>query len=57
MCKKKIGITALVPPELIYACGGEPFDVNNVIPGSKNTRGTNYAPGLPSGRRCFQKER
>jgi len=32
---KKIGITALVPPELIYACRGEPFDVNNVIPGSK----------------------
>src|SRR5574341_1977041 len=31
----KIGITALVPPELIYACGGEPFDVNNVIPPSK----------------------
>ena len=33
--QKKIGITALVPPELIYACRGEPFDVNNVIPGSK----------------------
>ena len=33
--QKKIGITALVPPELIYACGGEPFDVNNVIPESK----------------------
>lgn len=31
----KTGITALVPPELIYACGGEPFDVNNVIPASK----------------------
>jgi benzoyl-CoA reductase/2-hydroxyglutaryl-CoA dehydratase subunit BcrC/BadD/HgdB len=31
----KIGITALVPPELIYACGGEVIDVNNVIPGSK----------------------
>lgn len=30
-----IGITALVPPELIYACGGAPFDVNNVIPLSK----------------------
>ncbi len=29
------GITALVPPELIYACGVTPFDVNNVIPGSK----------------------
>lgn len=33
--QKKIAITALVPPELIYACGGKPFDVNNVIPGSK----------------------
>ncbi len=31
----KIGITALVPPEVIFACGGEPFDVNNVIPESK----------------------
>ncbi len=31
----KIGITALVPPELIFACGKEPFDVNNVIPVSK----------------------
>ena len=26
-------------------------------PDQKNTPGTNYAPGLPSGRRCFQKER
>ena len=33
--QKKIAITALVPPELIFACNGEPFDVNNVIPGSK----------------------
>ena len=33
--QKKIAITALIPPELLYACGGEPFDVNNVIPGSK----------------------
>jgi len=33
--QKKIAITALVPPELIYACRCEPFDVNNVIPGSK----------------------
>lgn len=32
---KKIAITALVPPELIFACSCEPFDVNNVIPGSK----------------------
>ncbi len=31
----KIGITALVPPELIFACGGQPYDVNNVIPESK----------------------
>jgi len=30
----KIAITALVPPELIFACAGEPFDVNNVIPAS-----------------------
>jgi len=34
--QKKTGITALVPPELIYACSSEPLDVNNVIPGSKN---------------------
>lgn len=33
--QKKIGITALVPPELIYACRDEPFDVNNIIPVSK----------------------
>ncbi len=33
----KIAITALVPPEMIFACGGEPFDVNNVIPVSKKT--------------------
>ncbi|MDP3104836.1 MAG: hypothetical protein Q8M95_09565, partial [Candidatus Methanoperedens sp.] len=32
---KKIGITALVPPELIFSCGVAPFDVNNVIPASK----------------------
>lgn len=32
---KKIGITALVPPELIFACSASPFDVNNVIPVSK----------------------
>jgi len=31
----KIGITALVPPELIYACACEPCDVNNVIPASR----------------------
>jgi benzoyl-CoA reductase/2-hydroxyglutaryl-CoA dehydratase subunit BcrC/BadD/HgdB len=31
----RIGITALVPPELIFACGGEPLDVNNIIPFSK----------------------
>ncbi|NJD77156.1 MAG: 2-hydroxyacyl-CoA dehydratase [Candidatus Methanoperedens sp.] len=31
----KIGLTALVPPELIFACGGEPVDVNNIIPASK----------------------
>jgi len=31
----KIGITALVPPEIIFACAGSPFDVNNVIPASR----------------------
>lgn len=31
----RIGITALVPPELIFACGWQPLDVNNLIPGSK----------------------
>ncbi|KCZ72629.1 Benzoyl-CoA reductase/2-hydroxyglutaryl-CoA dehydratase subunit, BcrC/BadD/HgdB [Candidatus Methanoperedens nitroreducens] len=31
----KIGITALVSPELIFACRGEPFDVNNIIPASR----------------------
>lgn len=30
-----VGITALVPPELIFACGKQPFDVNNVIPLSR----------------------
>ncbi|MCX9009891.1 MAG: 2-hydroxyacyl-CoA dehydratase family protein [Candidatus Methanoperedens sp.] len=35
----KTGITALVPPELIFACGGVPFDVNNVIPASKKYPG------------------
>lgn len=29
-----IGITALIPPELIYACGHRPLDVNNVVPES-----------------------
>jgi benzoyl-CoA reductase/2-hydroxyglutaryl-CoA dehydratase subunit BcrC/BadD/HgdB len=32
----KIGITALVPPEMIFACANEPFDVNNIIPASKH---------------------
>ncbi len=36
---KKIGITALVPPELIFACGAVPFDVNNVIPASRKYPG------------------
>jgi len=36
---KKIGITALVPPELIFACGASPFDVNNVIPSSRKYPG------------------
>lgn len=33
--QKKVGITALVPPELLFACGVRPFDVNNIIPESK----------------------
>lgn len=32
---QKIGITALVPPEIIFACGKAPYDVNNIIPASK----------------------
>lgn len=28
------GITALVPPELIFACGHKPLDVNNLVPSS-----------------------
>jgi benzoyl-CoA reductase/2-hydroxyglutaryl-CoA dehydratase subunit BcrC/BadD/HgdB len=32
---KKIGITALVPPELIFACGKQPCDLNNYVPGSR----------------------
>jgi len=31
----KIGITALVPPELIFACDCSPLDVNNFIPESR----------------------
>lgn len=27
-----VGITALVPPELVYACKKRPLDVNNVVP-------------------------
>lgn len=27
-----VGITALIPPELIYACGKQPLDVNNGVP-------------------------
>lgn len=29
-----VGITALVPPELIFACGKKPCDVNNFVPKS-----------------------
>jgi hypothetical protein len=29
-----LGITALVPPELVYACGWVPFDLNNPVPTS-----------------------
>ncbi len=36
---KKIGITALVPPEIVFACGREPFDLNNVIPTSRKYPG------------------
>jgi len=36
---KKIGITALVPPELIFACSAAPFDVNNVITASRKYPG------------------
>src|SRR4030065_1029284 len=36
---KKIGITALVPLELIVACGASPFDVNNVIPSTRKYPG------------------
>ncbi|HIH86798.1 MAG TPA: 2-hydroxyacyl-CoA dehydratase [Methanosarcinales archaeon] len=29
-----VGITALIPPELVYACRHRPLDVNNVVPTS-----------------------
>lgn len=29
-----VGITALVPPELIFACGKKPCDINNFVPKS-----------------------
>jgi benzoyl-CoA reductase/2-hydroxyglutaryl-CoA dehydratase subunit BcrC/BadD/HgdB len=29
-----VGVTALVPPELVYACGKVPCDVNNFVPRS-----------------------
>ncbi|CAD7768281.1 2-hydroxyglutaryl-CoA dehydratase, D-component [Candidatus Methanoperedenaceae archaeon GB37] len=31
---KTVGITALVPPELVFACGFKPFDLNNIVPTS-----------------------
>ncbi|UCE73116.1 MAG: 2-hydroxyacyl-CoA dehydratase [Methanomassiliicoccales archaeon] len=31
---KTVGITALIPPELIFACGKKPCDVNNFVPKS-----------------------
>lgn len=34
---KTVGITALVPPELIYACQWRPFDVNNIVPTSNTS--------------------
>ena len=30
-----VGITALVPPELVYGCGQTPFDLNNTVPTSE----------------------
>jgi benzoyl-CoA reductase/2-hydroxyglutaryl-CoA dehydratase subunit BcrC/BadD/HgdB len=30
-----VGITALVPPELIFACGKKPCDINNYVPKSR----------------------
>ena len=38
--KDTVGITALVPPELIYACGKRPIDVNNVVPDSSISPGS-----------------
>ncbi len=32
---EKIGITALVPPEIIFASNNSPMDLNNFVPGSK----------------------
>ncbi len=32
---QKVGITALVPPELIYSCGKQPCDLNNFVPRSR----------------------
>jgi len=31
---KTLGITALVPPELVYGCGWRPMDLNNIVPQS-----------------------
>lgn len=31
-----VGITALVPPEIIYGCGKRPVDINNAVPFTKN---------------------
>jgi hypothetical protein len=30
-----VGITALVPPELVYGCGHTPYDLNNAVPTSE----------------------
>lgn len=30
-----VGITALVPPELVFGCGHTPFDLNNTVPTSE----------------------
>lgn len=31
---KTVGITALVPPELVYSCNKRPIDINNYVPSS-----------------------
>ena len=33
--RRRVGVTALVPPELIYACGCTALDLNNLVPESR----------------------